>query len=98
MDSVQKSATSFILNPYVSATLTLFLILYGSLAAPQLPVSVMNLFDNAGFRLLVLVGIAFFANRNLQVALLVAIVFIITMNVLNEQRIVEGFLARQEFD
>ena len=50
--------TNFLQNPYVSAGLTLFLVLYGGMAKPDLPDFVMDLFDNAIFRVLVLFLIA----------------------------------------
>lgn len=93
--SVARAPTKVLGNTYVSAAVTLFLILYASLARPQLPVFIAKLFDNPLFRLLVLFGIAFMASRNFQVALLVSVAFTVTMNLLNEQKIVEGFMAQQ---
>jgi hypothetical protein len=92
---VQKSAGLFN-NMYVNAALTLFLILYASLVRPQLPDFLMRLFDNPVFRLLFLAGIAFMATRNIQAALLVAVAFTVTMSLLQEQKIVEGFLFQQK--
>jgi len=83
-------------NTYVSAVLTLFLILYASLARPQLPNFMLNLFDNPLFRMLFLFGLAFMASRNVQVALLVAVAFTVTINLLSEQKMVEGFLVHQQ--
>ena len=80
-------------NPYFSATMTLFLVLYGGLAKPDLPDFVVNLFDNALFRILVLFLIAFTASKNAQVAILVAVAFSLTMNFLSERKMAEGFMA-----
>lgn len=85
--------TQALQNPYVSATLTLFLVLYGGLAKPDLPDFVMDLFDNALFRVLVLFLIAFTASKNAQVALLIAVGFTVTMNLLSERKMAEGFMA-----
>lgn len=82
-------------NPYFSAALTLFLVLYGALARPDLPDYVMNLFENPFFRVLVLVLIAFTATKNLQVALISAVVFTLTMNLVSERKMAEGFMAYQ---
>ena len=82
-------------NPYVTATMTLFVILYGALARPDLPDFVMNLFDNPIFRLVVLFLIGFISVRNTQVALIVALAFTITMNLVSERKMVEGFMAYQ---
>lgn len=80
-------------NPYVAAPLTLFLVLYGGMAKPDLPDPILNLFDNAFFRVLVLFLIAFTATKNAQVALMVAVAFTVTMNLLSEKKMVEGFMA-----
>lgn len=92
---VLDNLTGLMNNPYFSASLTLFLVLYGGLAKPDLPDFVMNLFDNALFRVLVLFLIAFTASKNAQVAILVAVVFTITMNLVSERKMAEGFMAYQ---
>lgn len=89
MDTV----TQVLQNQYVTAVLTLFLVLYGGLAKPDLPEFILDLFDSAVFRVLVLFLIAFTASRNYQVALLVAVGFTLTMNLLNERKMAEGFMA-----
>jgi hypothetical protein len=89
-----SNVTKVLNNPYVSAALTLFVILYASLARPQLPEALLMLFDNVFFRLLMLFLIAFMAVHNTQVALIVSVAFLITMNLLSEQRLAEGFVAR----
>lgn len=85
--------TEYLQNPYISAALTLFLVLYGGMAKPDLPDFVMDLFDNAFFRVLVLFLIAFTATKNSQIALMIAIGFTVSMNMLSERKMVEGFMA-----
>lgn len=81
-------------NQYVSATLTLFLALYAILARPVLPPFLANLFENPLFRLFVLFLVAWTASRNAALSLMIAIAFTVTMNLLSEQRIAEGFVVR----
>lgn len=81
-------------NPYLKSGLALFLVLYSSMSRPELPSMIMLLFDNAIFRLLVLTLIVFMSNGDVQVALLVAVAFTVTLNFLNEQKIAEGFAER----
>ena len=90
------NATDIMQNPYVSATLVLFLILYSSLARPDLPDFIMNLFNNAIFRMLILFLIAYLAAKNVQVAILVAIGFTVTMMLLSERKMAENFVAYQQ--
>lgn len=71
-------------NEYVSAFLTLFLILYAGLAAPKLPKYIAELFGYPLFRLLIFFLIVYSANKNVRVALLVAIGFAISMHTLNK--------------
>lgn len=95
MDAVRRLSTSAnraLNNNYVKAGAALFLVLYSSLARPQLPQFVMDLFDNSIFRLAVLTLVVFMGNGNIQIALLTAVAFTITMSMLNEQKIAEGFV------
>jgi len=95
MDAVRKlsvSANKVLNNNYVKAAIPLFLVLYSSLARPQLPQFVMDLFDNSIFRLAILTLVVFMGNGNIQIALLTAVAFTITLSMLNEQKIAEGFV------
>lgn len=80
-------------NDYVSSTLSLFLVLYAGLARPQLPGFISSLFENAMFKVLILTLVVYTSSKNLQLALMIAVAFTITMNLLNEQKIAEGFVA-----
>jgi hypothetical protein len=85
-------------NSYLTAALTVFVILYGALAAPKLPSFIANLFNNAIFRLLCLFTIAWIASKNAQVAIIVAVVFTLIMSLLNTQQMAEGFIAGMTSD
>jgi hypothetical protein len=74
-------------NKIVNTTLYLFLILYASLAAPQLPRVVADLFNYPLFRLAVLFGLAFLASKDATAAILAAIGVTITMFTLNKYKI-----------
>ena len=86
-----RNVSNVMNNPYVSGFLTLFGILYISMARPALPVFMQELFEYVWFRFFVLVLTAYIATKNLKVALIVAIAFVVTLNLLNEQKIAEGF-------
>lgn len=93
MQALQNQLQNALNNQYFSAALSLFLVLYAGLAKPQLPDVVSGLFDNALFRLVILFLVAYLSSRNAQVAILVAVAFVVSMNMLSEQRMTEGFLA-----
>lgn len=66
--------------------------MYASMARPQLPEFISVLFDNPVFRVLVLSLVVFMSGKNLQLSVLIAVAFTVTMNLLGEQRIAEGFV------
>lgn len=70
----------FLDDPVVSQVLMLCLILYGSLAAPQLPPKVAVIFTNTYFRIAVMTFILWTANRNPTLALLAAVVFFMSLH------------------
>lgn len=80
-------------NNFLGAILTLFLVAYASLARPQLPNFIAQLFESGFFRLLILFLVAYTSSQNSNIALLIAVVFVVTMNLLNEQRMFEGFMT-----
>tara|TARA_A100001015_G_C14800908_1_gene636909 strand:- start:52 stop:372 length:321 start_codon:yes stop_codon:yes gene_type:complete len=82
---------SFLNNPYAATTLSIFLVLYGGMAAPNLPKQVASLFDHAWFRLIVLFLIGYTGNRNPMIALLVAVGLVVSMNTLSKYQVEEKF-------
>lgn len=84
-------------NPYIKASITLFLMLYGSMARPELPPVVKNLFKNQMFRLFILAMVVYNGNRNPEIAIVTALAFVITMNILSENEMKEGFAQVQQY-
>jgi hypothetical protein len=80
------------LNTYLTSGASLFLVLYAGLARPQLPPFMVELFENPIFRVLVLSLVVFMGGNDAQLSLMVAVAFTVTMNLLNEQKIAEGFV------
>lgn len=78
-------------NNYVSAFLRLFLVLYGGVAAPHLPNSVLKLFDNVAFRIFVLSLIVWTANHDPAISVLIAISFVVSVNTLQGKKPFEKF-------
>lgn len=88
-----RKVTEVMTNKYLTGFLTLFGILYISLARPQLPSYINDLFNYPIFKFLLLVLTAYIATKNLKVALIISLVFVVTLNLLNEQKIAEGFIS-----
>ena len=88
MDSVVNTLTALRANPYTSATINLFLVLYAGLAAPSLPASIASLFENGLFKLAILVAVSVLVqNNNLTTGILVAVGFVLSMNTLSRYRV-----------
>jgi hypothetical protein len=90
IDTVSESM-NFVLKPLVEQQslftfLSVFLMLYASLAKPKLPVIVRHLFDNAVFRFLILTLILWRGNKDIKSSLMIAIGFILTMQIVNKQK------------
>lgn len=87
-DNNVKSALSVLdKNQYVSAAITVFLIVYAGMAAPRLPEYIARLFDNTFFKLLILFLIAYAARENPTVAIIAAIGLMVTLQVLNRYKV-----------
>lgn len=71
-------------NKYVFAILIIFTIAYASVFAPQLPESVLSLFQYTAVRLFIIFLIAYTANKNPTLSLMIAVAFLVTMNSLVE--------------
>ena len=91
MEIVDSTLSSIFSDNIASTVITLFLVLYGGLAAPKLPGFVVKLFDNAIFRILVLSLIVYKGNRDPKFAIMIAVAFTVTMNTIAKQQFMEGF-------
>lgn len=92
-DSV-KSYLSFIDdNEYLSAGLSLFLILYAGLAAPQLPEYIARLFDNPIFKLVIFFLIAYSAKKNPTVAIIASVGLMISLYTLSRIKLNKSLMS-----
>lgn len=82
-----------------SIVVSIVLALYAGLAAPKLPNSVVMFFDTMIGKVLFLFLIGFMASRNVQVALMVAVAYVVTLHVANKRTTEEyiNFLKRERF-
>jgi hypothetical protein len=89
---------SFLENQWVYGVLVLIVILYGSLAGPNLPPFIRNLFQNPIFQILLFSLIVYKANMNPQFALIIAVVFLIVMTLIDRQIIRDEFGKIETFN
>ena len=93
MDSLQKM-NSLLDNENFTIVTSLVIALYAGMAAPALPDSVILFFDTLVGKLLFLFLIGFMASRNIRVALMISVAFVVTLHIIN-QRTTEKYLNYQ---
>jgi hypothetical protein len=91
MESLDQVLGDALENQYVSAGVTLLLVLYAGVAAPRLPRMVKRLFENPVFRVLVLSVIVYKGNKDPKLSLMIAVAFVVSMNILNKEHFKENF-------
>ncbi len=78
-------------NPYLMAFVKVFLVLYASQIAPTLPTNVLWLFDNSIVKIVFLTLMVYIAENDLQLALIMAVVFVMTTKLLSGKMLFENF-------
>jgi len=81
----------FLENKYFLAILSILTALYAAQIRPTLPDFIMNLFQNPCFRVVVLFLIVVRSYKDPQFSLIIAISFLIIMNIVNEQLFKDTF-------
>lgn len=84
-------------NNKVKTVLSLLLALYAGAAAPALPNVVINFFDTILGKLLFTFLIAFVASKDLQIAIMIAVAFVVTLTIANNRKILEGYRNIENF-
>ena len=85
-------------NKYVGTIVSLFLVLYGALARPALPIFIKQLLANDIFRMLYVFLLAYIAEKNVQVALVCAVVFMVLNGLWADAEVKEAFESLDEED
>jgi hypothetical protein len=86
-----KIPTGWLKNENITTVIALLLAIYAGLAAPSLPNSVIHFFDQWYGKLIFITLIALLASRNIQIALMVSVVFFIILHTASELDIKERF-------
>ena len=83
-------------NKTSKTIITLILALYASAVAPALPNNIILFFDSVLGKLLFIFLIAYVASRDVQVAIMLAVAFIITLTVIDRRRIEQFAIQNQQ--
>jgi len=97
MDLKLDSLNALFENKHVATVISLLLALYAGGVAPKLPDSVVLFFDSIVGKLLFTFLIAYVASRNLQIAIMMSVAFVVTLTIANNRRIVEGYNNVEKF-
>ena len=93
LDKIYEELTKDnLLGTYVSV----FLVLYGGLAGPQLPKSFKNLFEKPFFKLLILSLVAYSSVKDFRLSLLLAVSFVLSISMFDNRYISECFADLEE--
>ncbi len=98
MDTVRKlsmqaeqTLNSGLGNPYIMGTLKVLLVLYASRIAPDLPEYLSSWFSNTFVKIGLIFLMIYIAERDFQLAILIAIIFVLGTNVLSGRGVLESF-------
>ena len=97
MELVDTTLSTIFANKYASSAITLFLVLYGGLAAPKLPKFIIKLFENPIFKIAILSLIVYNGNRDPKFAIMIGVAFTVTLNMISNQKFLEGFDDVEDF-
>ena len=90
---VEQTIRPVMTNPYVMAVLKVGLVLYAARIAPAPPALASQLFGNTFFKILAIFAIAYFAEVDFQLSILLAIVFVLGTNLLSGRKLLESFIS-----
>jgi hypothetical protein len=85
LNNISDEFNAQLQNPAVSGTLNILLILYASIVAPDLPEFLRVFFSSVVGKIIIVALIALTASRNINVAVLIAVGFVITLNSLRTE-------------
>lgn len=78
-------------NKYVLGFLSLMIASYAGFAGPELSPFMRNLFESDAFRMVAVFLVAYMAGKNFQVSVMLAVGLVLSLNYLNEHKMLEGF-------
>jgi len=96
LDNINKELDSQIKNPYIIGLLNVVMILYAGLIAPELPQIVKVLFNHTVGKIIFIAMIAFIANKNPSISIMLAVVFVITMNMIQTEKFAQDIIGEEE--
>jgi hypothetical protein len=91
MESAEKSMKELLNNPLIFGLVIMFVVMYGPRLSPNLPSPIRSLFDFGLFKFLVMAMVVYLGSYDIRLSLLVAIVFVIIMDVIGQENTKEDY-------
>lgn len=88
---ITENVNAVLKNPYVMAILKVFLVLYASQLAPRVPSVVSTAFSNTFVKIIAIALLAYLAELDFQLAIILAIIFVLGSNVLSGRDVLESY-------
>lgn len=86
------------LNKYFSTAVIIFLTVYAAFSSPKLPSFMKKLFNNSIVKIIIMTFIGYRANKDPQTSLLIAICFVVSLNLLADSEVKEAFEQIETFN
>ena len=99
MNNLNKLLNTLVDDSYITSFLILFFVTYGSIlgSGGKPPEFVIKMFKNPVIRILLLTLLAYLANKNIQVSLVIAIVFYLTQQYIFKQESFEQIKRLEKY-
>ena len=97
IDTTEQHLNLLMDNIYLSSIVKIVLIMYGCIIAPKLPSSILRIIDNIFVKIFIIFIIVYITKHDLGVALLIAICFIITLQMINKNKLLNLTEIKQLF-
>lgn len=88
---VDGSLKKIFADKNLSVLVTMFLVFYGGLAAPELPDLISSLFENPIFRVFILSIIVFKGNKTPQLSIMISLCYILILDKITKKKTSESF-------
>jgi hypothetical protein len=99
MNNLNKLLNTLVDDSYITSFLIMFFVTYGSIlgSGGKPPEFVITMFKNPVIRVLLLTLLAYLANKNIQVSLVIAIVFYLTQQYIFKQESFEQIKRLEKY-
>ena len=91
MENITKVPEQILQNPFIMAFAKIFLIVYSVQFAPKLSPQIQSFFDNVFVKIAGIALIVWLMNKDYQLAILVAIAFVLSINLINGRGVLENY-------